>query len=49
MDITKLSIEQLKALAYDESLKIAQAQRNLQIIEAQIAKKESEPKDDKKK
>lgn len=43
MDITKLSITELKSLAYDEMAKIQQAQNNLNIINAEISKKMVEP------
>lgn len=38
MDITKLTTEQLKALAYDEMVKIQIAQNNLQLIQQQMDK-----------
>jgi hypothetical protein len=42
LDITKLSIQELKSLAYDEILKFEIAQRNIKTLQAEIAKK-SEP------
>ena len=46
MDITKIDdIKELKSLAYDESVKLNIAQRNLQIIEARIAELEKEIKE----
>ena len=38
MDITKMSIEELKAMAFDEMQKIQIAQNNLQLLQEQIAK-----------
>lgn len=38
-DITKMSVTELKALAYDELGKMEVAQKNLQIINVEIAKK----------
>ena len=39
MDITKLTIEELKALAYDEMIKLNTAQQNIQLIQAEINKR----------
>lgn len=39
MDITKLSITELKALAYDELAKIQVGQANLQAINVEIQKR----------
>lgn len=39
MDITKLDTQELKALAYDEILKIERAQVNLKLINEEINKK----------
>ena len=44
MDITKMSVEALKALAYDEMAKIQLSQQNLQMINQEIAKKQEESK-----
>jgi len=41
MDISKLSVEQLKTMAYDEMRRMTLAQNNLRIIEEHIAKKEA--------
>ena len=46
MDITNLTLEQLKALAYDQIMIIQQAQANLNLVNQQMEKlKEVEPKD----
>ena len=42
MDITKLPISELKALAYDEARKLSIGQRNMQAIEQEIAKREQD-------
>jgi hypothetical protein len=42
MDITKLSITELKALAYDLFVQAEVNQRNLQAINAEIQKKNKE-------
>jgi hypothetical protein len=42
MDITTLTIEQLKALAYDQILLLQQTQNNLNLIQAEIKKREEE-------
>lgn len=42
MDITNLSLEQLKALAYDYMSVIQQHQNNLSLVNAQIQKKSAE-------
>ena len=47
MDITKMSLEELKALAYDVSVRLTNEQRNLQMVEQQIRTKASEPKKEK--
>jgi len=47
MDITKLTVEALKALAYDEMAKIQLSQQNLQLINQEISKK-LESKEEKK-
>lgn len=39
MDITTLSVQELKALVYDESVRIEQSQNNVRIINAEIAKR----------
>lgn len=44
VDITKLSVTELKAYAYDEVAKVEVAQNNLRVLNAEIAKRtESEP------
>ncbi|MBT4088518.1 MAG: hypothetical protein HOE30_08510 [Deltaproteobacteria bacterium] len=48
MDITKKTVEELKVIAYDLGMNLAQTRQNLQIIEQEIAKR-SEPKTDGKK
>lgn len=42
MDISKLSVTDLKALAYDRLATIERAQADLNIINQEIAKKQSE-------
>lgn len=39
MDITTLSVEQLKALAYDQVKLLNQTQQNLNMIEQELAKR----------
>ena len=41
MDITNMTVEQLKALAYDQIAIASNAQKNIQAIEAEIAKKQT--------
>ena len=43
IDITKMSVTELKALAYEQVLLLNQAQANLQAIQAEIAKRQNEP------
>lgn len=45
MDLKKMSVAELKALGYDEMKRLEQSQRNIQIIEAQIALKQKEEKE----
>lgn len=41
MDITQISdVKELKSMAYDESVKLNIAQRNLQVIEARLSEVE---------
>ena len=40
MDITKLNVTELKALAFDEISKLNVAQNNLNIINAELQKRE---------
>ena len=40
MDVKKLSNEQLKALAYDELRKQQMASQNIQILEAELERRE---------
>jgi len=42
MDIQKLNITELKALAYDQLKELTRVQQNLQIIEARIIELEKE-------
>lgn len=44
IDITKLTVVELKALAYEEMLKIEGAQRNLQVLQQEINKRLQEQK-----
>lgn len=39
VDITKLSVQELKSLAYDEILKLELAQRNIKTLQSEIEKK----------
>ena len=50
MDITKKTVEELKALAYDQMAIKQQAEMNLQALNEEIGKKikEDKPKKDKK-
>jgi hypothetical protein len=48
MDIKQMSIEQLKALAYDRLKIINQAQEDLKLLQPEIEKKENEPKQENK-
>lgn len=43
MDISKMSIVELKALAFDELVKIEMANKNLQTLNQTIAQKQKEP------
>jgi len=43
MDITKLNLEQLKALAYDQVKLLNQTQHNIQVLEAEMAKRKPAP------
>jgi hypothetical protein len=45
IDITQMSVEALKALAYDEMAKLQFAQQNLQLINQEISKKQNEFKE----
>ncbi len=45
MDITNLSVVELKALAFDTLVVIENSQKNLQLINQEINKKINEPKD----
>jgi hypothetical protein len=49
MDITKASEVELKALAYDEVVKLEQSQTNLRIINQELAKRRNQPIDTAKK
>lgn len=42
MDLTKLSTQELKALAYDQLVEMQRAQNNINLINAEIAKQEKE-------
>lgn len=39
MDVTTLSIEALKSLAYDQIMAIEQAQQNLAVLRQELAKR----------
>ena len=48
MDITKLSVVELESMAYKQVVLLSQTQKNIQILEAEIAKRNEpkvEPKD----
>lgn len=47
MDITTKSIDELKALGYDQMMTLDITQRNLQAINAEIAKRMAEAKESK--
>ena len=40
MDLTKMTLEQLKSLAYEQIKLFEETRRNLQILDAEILKKE---------
>jgi len=42
MDITKLNVTELKALAYDQLVQIENAQNNLKILNAEIVTRQQE-------
>ena len=42
MDLTKKTVEELKAMAYDQLAAKGQAEQNLQILNQEIAKRVSE-------
>jgi hypothetical protein len=44
MDLSKLSVEQLKAMAYDQYTIKVQAERNIQVLEGEIIKRKEEAK-----
>lgn len=44
-DVTKMTVEQIKALAYDQIVLLEQAQNNLKILNAEIQKRLNEPKE----
>ena len=43
IDITKMTVTELKALAYEQVLLLNQTQANLQAIQAEISKRQNEP------
>ena len=43
MDLTKLTIEQLKALAYDNIVEFEMRQNNLKVINEELARRRTEP------
>ena len=45
-DITKLSIIELKALCFDQLATIEQSQKNLQMLQTEMAKRDKEPKEE---
>lgn len=48
VDISKLSLIELKALVYDEVAKLEQAQKNIQALNFEIQKKMNEKQPEKK-
>lgn len=48
MDIATLDIKDLKALAYDELVKIEMSQQNLRLINTELAKHSEAPKSETK-
>lgn len=46
MDITNLTLEELKALAYDQLKILGQTQNNITLLEQEMAKKIEETKKD---
>ena len=48
MDITTLTDNEIKALAYDQMALIEQAQRNLQACNQELARREQQPKEGEK-
>lgn len=42
MDITQLTLEQLKALCYDQLVILNQTQANINVLQAEIQKREKE-------
>lgn len=44
IDIKTLTVEQLKALAYDQYVLLNQTQSNLNILQAEIMERSKEPK-----
>jgi hypothetical protein len=42
MEISKMSLEQLKSLCYDQIVLLNQTQANINVLQAEIAKKEKE-------
>ena len=45
MDLSKKTVEELKALAYDQLVQLQITQRNINLLDEAIAKKQAEPKD----
>ncbi len=45
LDITQMTVEQLKALAYDQLATIENAQNNLKVVNEEIVKKQSQPQE----
>ncbi len=46
MDITTMTLEQLKALAYDQIVLLQQTQNNLALLQAEIKKREEIKKEE---
>ena len=43
MEIEKMTTEQLKALVYDQIVLLNQAQANINVIQAELAKRQAAP------
>ncbi len=48
MDITKMTVTELKALGYDLLVQMQQCQQNIQILNAEIAKRQAVGSDEAK-
>jgi len=46
MDFTKMTLEQIKSIAYEQIKLFEETRRNLQILDAEISKREKEVKEE---